>query len=262
MKTRHVFLTLAAVLAVLISAFNNPNKAQRTTFASWSISLDLESALLSMDETRFKKRQTLIYDQLRLYNPKATEKTAYDIAVAIEEFNLDATDIMMRYSLYQLLYESGGKHFKNGKIHTSSAGALGIGQIKPTTAFHYLKQVMSDEDMTRLIELGATKIVFKEKDKVSRRVDKDGKVIWVTPESTKKKVAKWLENETNSILLWGYIMQTNTEKYGFTNALVIYNTGKNKWLRLKESGIDMNNHSYLRGIRKVEKFIERQEKAS
>ena len=256
MKTRHLFLILVTLLSISILAFNDPEKAIKARPAYISnLDFGLEEALLSMESARFDKRKTEIHKDLLVYNKDAKESTAENVLRAIEAFHLDETEQMFDYSLYQILYESRGIHIENGKLLASSANALGIGQIKSTTAFHYLKQVMSESDRLALDSLGGNYIEFGPKDKVSKIIRADSTVAWITPTKTKKKVKKWLESEANSTLLWGYIMRHNTDKYGHINALVMYNTGKGTWNRLRKAEFDMNSHSYLRGIRKVGKVL-------
>jgi hypothetical protein len=253
MKTRHLFLALVTILSISILAFNNPDKA--LSINKSSLSNNLEGAILSMESARFDKRKADIYKSLLVYNQEAKESTAENILNAIEAFDLDATEQMYNYSLYQILYESRGIHLEDGKLLASSANALGIGQIKSVTGFHYLKQVMDATDLAMLDSLGATHISFDSSDKVRKAINDDGKTLWITPSKTKKKVKKWMKNEKNATLLWGFIMNHNTRKSGHINALVMYNTGRGTWLKLKKAGFNMNSHSYLRGIRKVEKVL-------
>jgi len=255
MRIKHLFIILTALLSFTIFAFNNPREVDADFFKHSSSVSVLGALVLSMEEARFDKRKDSIYSNLLVYNKDAVKTTAINILNAIEAFHLDETKQMYEYSLFQLLYESRGIHMNGGSLLKSSAGALGICQIKSTTAFHYLKLVMGEDDMDFLSSLGAAPISFTVNDKVSKVVNGDGKAIWITPVKTKKKVAKWMENEKNSTLLWGFIMRRNTDKYGHINALVIYNTGKGTWGKLRKSGFNMNSHSYLRGIRKVEKVL-------
>lgn len=256
MNTKYLFIILISLLSLTIFAFNNPDKAFRANSVKNSMSTsNLEGKILSMEKTRFDKRKADIYSSLLVYNKNASKSTAENILRAIEAFNLDATEKIYNYSLYQILYESRGMHMVDGSLLKSPAGALGIGQIKPITGFHYLKQVMNARDFALLDSLGADPIVFSDKDRVSKVINDEGKTLWITPKKTKRKVAKWMENEKNSTILWGFIMKRNIDKYGHINALVMYNTGRGTWSKLKKSGFDMNSHSYLRGIRKVEKTI-------
>ena len=256
MKTRHLFLIAVTLLSITIFAFNDSEEAVKATMAQNSSELSgLEEAILSMESARFNKRKAEIHKDLLVYNKDAKQSTAENILLAIEAFDLDETEKMFDYSICQLLYESRGIHMEGGELLASSANALGIGQIKSTTAFHYLKKVMSESDRLVLDSLGGDYIKFGPKDKVSKVIRADNTVAWVTPNKTKKKVKKWMENEINSTLLWGYIMRHNISKYGHTNALVMYSTGKGTWIRLKDAEFDMNSHSYMRGIRKVEKVL-------
>ena len=255
MKLKHLTILFTLGLFVLVAAFNKPEQAALAQNASVT-SIDLTEILTSMEDARRNKRLESIKTAIIQYNPDIKDKTVNTILTAIEAFDLDDAPEMYAYSIYQILYESRGRHTdKNGKIITSSANALGITQIRPVTAFHYLSMEMDSTDHALLQSLGADKIKFGDRDKVYKHVNEEGKTLWITPDRTLNKVSKWLENPTNGILLWGYIMRHNTNKYGHYNALVIYNAGKGGWQHYKTNHASMWSHAYLRGIRKVQNHL-------
>lgn len=259
MKTKHAFILLTTLLSVTILAFNEPSKI--SVVSDKKIELDkVSETLINMESKRFQERKSDILSKLKVYNPNAKEKTAENILNAIEAYSLDKSPKVMNYCIYQLLYESSGFHYKNGKLLTSTSNALGIAQIKAETGFYYLKQLMTQEEMDSLIDYGATKIKFSSEDKVSKKITDDGSTIWITPEKTKNKIRTWLKSEKNSTLLWAYIMNRSINKYGLHNALVIYNTGKGTWMRLRKANVDIGNHSYIRGIKRIEKKLKAQKK--
>jgi len=259
MKLKYITILLIAALVALTAGLNQPEKAKPTKNTSIT-SINLTDIIASMGESRRNKRLDKIKRAVLVYNPEVTDETANDLLVAIEEYNLDESLEMFSYSIYQILLESRGRQYDDkGNILTSSANALGITQIKSSTAFHYLSMEMSQKDRDRLVELGADPIKFGPKDKVYRAESDEGKTFWTTPDKTKKKVAKWLENSTNGIMLWGYIMRHNIDKHGFYNALVIYSAGKGGWQHYKSNHSSIYGHSYLKGIRKVQLHLKTKE---
>lgn len=152
-----------------------------------------------------------ILKKIRRYNKVADTALADDIYAILDSFNLNEhSDILVS----QLCLESQGKHKQNGKIRRSTHRALGIGQIIPQTAFHYLRNKASKKDLEVIKSLNVTsfKFIYKVKNpyKPNPMVD--------------RLMVKWLSNKHNNLVIWAFIMKKNIEeKGGLKRALIAYN---------------------------------------
>ena len=228
--------------ALLIFAFSlkTENSGTMNHKPDW----DPISEIESFDEIVKEDIVDYFHSLIATYNPNADKSTTEFILYAMENYGLNKTKKITLWSFYQILLESSGFHKKDGVIIESYAGALGITQITIPTAYDYMVNIMNKQEKEHFVNLGGTLIDTnsEEAKKTSRHISNE----------TRKKVKIWLENEQNAILLWAFIMSKNIEKYGYINALVIYNAGLGGW---KKIGIAPEKHSYIQGIKKVERFL-------
>ena len=145
--------------------------------------------------------------------------------------------------------ESQGRHFDGkGNVLTSKSGAKGIAQIKPSTAFQYLRYEMTPEDRAFLTRLGAEDplwIVDMDLIKV------DG--VMRVKKSDLKKVTAWISEEHNNIAMWGYIVKHLRGIYGdFNRTTIAYNLGR-KGMRVYLAENRPQDHFYVRRIAVMEK---------
>lgn len=181
------------------------------------------------------------YKKFSYYNENIANTTVLQFVKVAKFYGLsDANTFNLCIS--QICYESRARQYRdNGEIMKSSANAIGIAQIVPTTGFHNLKNVLTDEDRKEFIELGATDMSFV--DKYPRY--KNDTNAW-------NETKKWLTNETNNIILWGYIMKNSLGGGRDINStFVAYNGGGgylNSWVK---NGKSPNEHQYVRKISEI-----------
>jgi hypothetical protein len=126
----------------------------------------------------------------------------------------------------------------------STGNAVGITQIVPTTAFHYLRNVVGKDNKDMFFELGATDydFIFNYK-----RYDfvKDGKRI--INQQGREEAKTWITNETNNLILWGFIMKHTLEcnNNRIINTLIAYNIGGGGLTQYIKAGNDTNKHEYV-----------------
>jgi hypothetical protein len=205
-----------------------------------SLSDNLERANNSLDSTltelaRIKyKKFDYVSNKFKVFNPDIENSTIRQFMAVMKHYNLDTTNKIYETCISQICLESTARQRdENGNVIISSGGAVGITQITPTTAHHYLVNVLSDEDKKELIKLGGTDYTFLG----------DSKQLG----NNRKKLIKWLSNINNNIILWGYIMRhtLKTQNYNLHNALVVYKDGPAGLSRFVEKGNDTSKHSYV-----------------
>lgn len=230
MKTKKIFFILLIIL-LISSAF------------SWYFNPDKNLLeLIRIRHEKIEKNIEKIKPMFKIYNPNIEDEVLEDLVIVMSHFDLDTNYNTQKLFISQILKESSGKHMKNGKLLTSSAGALGICQIKPSTAFHYLKYKITPEEKEQLYSIGVENF-----DWISD-YDMENSVI---PKRAIKKVTNWLKEEKNSFAIWAYMSQKNTNEFGIENAFVVYNLGKTGWKNYKKSGGKAHKHPYVKGIKKI-----------
>lgn len=189
------------------------------------------------------------YSRFKVFNPDIDSSTVIKFNTVCEVYRLDTTESLLKWCVGQILLESGAKqyyqtgHPKEGQLVVSHGGAIGFSQIMPNTAYGNLKKYVTDEDAKEMYALGCTSFEFIKTD-----TDKS-KLVNMTK--------KWLENETNNIVLWGFIMRkkmrTTTDIY---RVLVSYNAGTGGMNNYIESGGSLANHHYVLGIKRKLNYAE------
>jgi hypothetical protein len=190
----------------------------------------------------------IVEKRLRTYNPKVTRETALQVERAIVLYDLEP---WRKNLTSQLCLESTASHFDSkGRVKEGRSQDMGIAQITPPTAFHFLRSTMTDEDRRTMEKAGATDLTWIES--IDYRTV-DGKT--VIPSAGKAKAKEWLKNEKNNILLWGYIMGSYREKFNtFERAAVAYNKGQGG-LNIVEREMNASDHIYARHVQRINKKI-------
>lgn len=182
-----------------------------------------------------------VYKRFKVYNPNIDTTTVITFNEVCSYYKLDTTDEMLDLCIGQILLESGAKQYynsgpKDGQLVLSAGGAVGIAQIMPNTAYANLINYVSIEDADSMYTLGATSIDFIKKD--------------VGKSSLVKLSREWLKNETNNLILWGFIMRRKIDSdKNILRVLVSYNAGTGGMLNYVNNGGSLNSHHYIKGIR-------------
>jgi len=177
-----------------------------------------------------------IYESFINYNSSMDSITINNIYKVISTLEIIKSEKVLKHLIAQILLESGGNHTRNGVVVTSYAGALGICQITPITAYDYFNRVLTSSDLELITKLGGTdfkQILFDELTRTSRI----------------ELASEWLECEKNNIILWGFIMKHKL-RLGLLPGLIAYNAGLGGYIQYSDSGGLLSNHEYIRGIQK------------
>ncbi len=183
------------------------------------------------------------YNRFKVFNPDLDSSTVILFNNVCSFYGLDTTEQMLEWCVGQILLESGAKqyyetkHPKSGQLVESYAGAIGFSQIMPLTAHEYITKKISSGDASRMVELGAQPF-----DCILDSTCAKVEVVDMTKE--------WLSNETNNIILWGFIMRSKLDKRpNILKVLVSYNSGTTGMINYVGSGGLLINHKYVRGIK-------------
>jgi hypothetical protein len=179
-----------------------------------------------------------VLESFKKYNKNIKIKTVKKFIEVCDSFNIDKN---IKTLTAQICLESGAKQTLNGKILESSGNALGISQVTPYTAYLFFKNVISKNDKL-LNQLGGSdyKNILNTNDSKLRR----------------KKVQKWLSNETNNLIMYGYLMSRGIFKYGgLKNSLVVYSKGPYFLRKSLKSNVKLDTLHYISSIKKIEKTL-------
>ena len=194
-----------------------------------------------------------IHDRLKVYYSGIDTSTTTKIAEVTNHFGLSEDIETLRWCIGQISLESSARQFytsgkKKGQVVKSKAGALGITQIMPETAYDYLKKFVKTRHIFGLKMLGATDFDFVHYNEFS-----DNHRI--------KLCERWLSNETNNIILWGFIMTHKLEDKTIVHSLIAYNAGNYGLIRYLMAGKNPQKHKYIkeiiRNIKKIEKKVKK-----
>jgi hypothetical protein len=184
-----------------------------------------------------------VYDRFSVFNPELDSSTVTVFNNVCAHYRLDTTAEMLKWCVGQILLESGAKqyyetgHPKEGMLVRSSAGATGISQIMPATAYGNLTKYVTESDAKDMADLGCSPFDF-----VNDSICSKSEGIELTK--------TWLENETNNIILWGFIMRRKLNKRpDIVKVLVAYNAGTGGMINYVNNGGVLNNHKYVMGIK-------------
>jgi len=186
------------------------------------------------------------------FNHEVNDSTVLRFIEISEHFKLDSTNEMFNLFVHEIILESGAQqyyqstHPKEGQLVTSYAGAIGIGQIMPNTAFSFLKRIV---DSTEMYNLECENFNW---------ITKDNGMYSPNNPETREKIIEWLSNENNNIALWGVIMRysLNKNNNNVYHALISYNAGGVGLRSFLNSGRDPNTHSYIKGILQKENIVD------
>jgi hypothetical protein len=193
-----------------------------------------------------------VYNSFKYYNRNIKPSTVAKFIEVSEFYNLDTNKFLFNKCISQICVESGAKqYYEDGTLVVSSGNAVGISQIVPSTCFHYLKNAIPDSMRSKFIELGGTPIDFIDNYKRSEGVSETGRRI-ISSEG-RQKCIKWLENETNNLILWGFIMRRtiNRQDNHIQKALVAYNIGGGGLKQYIADGKSVHHHEYVVMIKGV-----------
>jgi len=191
----------------------------------------------------FDSRFDYVFKRFKVFNPELDTSTVILFNSVCKHYKLDSTEEMFELCVGQILLESGAKqyyqknHPKSGKLVVSSAGAIGISQIMPATAYGNLKKYVSDSDIEDMLNLGCTPF-----DHILDSTCGKSNGISLSRE--------WLKNENNNIILWGFIMRKKLNKRpNMFKVLISYNTGTTGMIKYVDNGGLLKSHKYIKGIK-------------
>jgi len=188
------------------------------------------------------KKFNYTFNAFKRFNNDIDSCTVVTFLEVVNHFRLDSTEQMFKWSVGQVILESGAKqyyqtgHPKAGQLVKSPNGAIGFCQIIPTTALGYFRKRIDSSMVETMHLLGASDFSFAYDESIGQT-------------NKLSQTTKWLTDETNNIILWAVIMRIKIDKDGgHLRALVGYNSGTNSMLAYVNNGGNLHNHSYIRGI--------------
>lgn len=180
-----------------------------------------------------------VYNRFEIYNSEIDTETVVLFLNSIDNFNL-RDELVFDLLVGQIMLESQAKQFytkeheKSGEVVRGASGEVGIAQIMPTTAIHYLERIVKDPE--ELYSLGATDYSFVFNNELSKDVKYNLAVDWLT-------------NVNNNLALWGFIMRDNLRENGVLEGFVAYNTGKGGLKRFLSKFKHPSKHRYIKAIK-------------
>jgi hypothetical protein len=180
-----------------------------------------------------------VFNRFEIYNPEIDTETVILFLNTIDHFKL-RDDKVFDLLVGQIMLESQAKQFyikghdKSGEVIRGTSGEVGIAQIMPTTAIHYLEKVIKDDP--EFIKLGITDYSFVFNNKISNN-------------KKYEFVVKWLTNINNNLALWGFIMRDNLRENGVLESFVAYNAGKGGLKRFLSKFKQPSRHRYIKAIK-------------
>jgi hypothetical protein len=183
-----------------------------------------------------------VYGRFSIFNPELDSSTVITFNEVCGHYGLDSTEEMLEWCTGQILLESGAKqyygakHPKAGRLVESYAGAIGISQIMPATAFGNMDKYVTKKEADDMYAMGCTSFAHV----VDATCIKSENI---------DMAREWLTNETNNIILWGYIMRRKLDKRpNILKVLVSYNAGTGGMINFVNNGGQLSNHEYVKGI--------------
>ena len=192
---------------------------------------------IEVHSAKYNANFDYVYPKFKAFNENIDTFTVHHFVKVMMHYELDETEYKREMYTGQILLESGAKQYRpNGDLVRSSAGATGICQIMPNTCRGYFDK-MSTQDSLDFIELGANDFSFAYDNSLNRS-------------QKNVKCSKWLADETNNIIMWGFITRHNLNKKGdIHKQLVAYNAGTGGMQSYVTNGGKCVDHTYVKGIK-------------
>jgi len=234
MKNSYGIMTIVLVLASV--AFT------KSLYVSTHPSGDITNNGDTIGNIELSPNFDYVYKRFKTFNSDLDSSTVITFNKVCKHYHLDTTDKLLELCVGQILLESGAKHYypkghkKEGMLVVSYCGAIGISQIMPNTAYGILKKYATKEVREEMYGLGCTSFEF---------IDNN------TNKSTLIKMSTdWIKNETNNIVMWGFIMKLTLDKRpDMLKALVSYNVGLGGMINYVDSGGSLSKHHYILSIK-------------
>lgn len=240
---------IIVILLGLFSLTNNFNAINKVNTITKSIDcvklfvinkeLNKHELIIDSLYLRVNENFDYIFPKFNRFNKNIDTSTVEFFSRVMHFYDLDSTNRFRELYTGQILLESGAKQYKsNGKLVISSAGAIGICQILPTTCLGYLTKRLDSIGYKEIKLLGGTDFSFVFNNKLS----KSEKI---------NKSKDWLSKINNNIIMWGIISKYNLNKRNnnIIKQLVSYNMGTTGTNNYINNGGDVNKHKYINGIK-------------
>jgi len=190
-----------------------------------------------------------VYPRFKVFNREIDSLSVEKFVEVMNYYELDTTQEMIELYVGQILLESGAKqyypsgHPRSGKLVESYAGAIGFCQIMPNTCYGYMTKHMSSDNVQEVANLGGTDFEFAFDENI--------------PRYEKVRMCRdWLTNETNNMIMWGFITKNNIDRKGdIIKQLVSYNAGTGGMQKYINNGGVLERHDYIRGIHKKLNYV-------
>jgi len=215
------------------------------------ISSDIDRGIDSDKAVDYGQKRVVVETAFRHFNPNVSDGLVTKFLEVTRAYHLD-DEPLFRKCISQICLESSANHSS-----LSPTGAVGIGQIVPTTAFDVLRHV-SDEEASKMRSLGAKSIRWALNGEYSSHVV-DGKVRYYISREIRKKAIAWLQDPTNNLILWAYMMKDYTSTMKHDRAFLAYRIGEGGAIRYASNP---SSHPYLAGMRRITSLIKKKERGA
>jgi len=237
-----IFLIIISFFSIQESLRKNQIIQKQNTYADslQNIIDTLEYSMKSIYNIEKHKINSL-YQIAKKYNKNINKKTIAYFLLTVKIFQIN--NIKQEQLLFcQLLYESGFSQFdRNHKLIISKANAIGIAQIKPSTAYYYFRKLSQKKQEFFFKQLKCSDFSFY------KNFTKP------TPSNYQKQLIKqWLSKKNNNLAMWGFIVYSLSQNYNLNDCFIAYNNGKNALIKLKQNkNINYNEFTYIKNIKKI-----------
>ena len=185
-------------------------------------SKDADTLLYATDNFKFAEKA------FKFYTKKVDTSIIRQLIKVSDYYGLN-DKYTFKMCVGQMLVETGGNHYKNGKVIVGSGGHIGISQISPTSGLAVMKNVVDSGDFESIKKLSGDTLISKPK--------------------TRTESVNFLSDLNKNLALWGYIMGRNIKLGSIEAALVRYNAGPGGYKNYVNSGGVVSNHLYIRKIK-------------
>lgn len=184
-----------------------------------SLNIETPSSIKELEQ------RTIVLEYFGHYNKKLEASTVDNFMKVSKLYGFVEDDEVFLDCIHQICLESQAKQSAG-----NPSGAMGIGQITPTTAFDVLHKMGAGE-WNKMRAIGATSREWAVKGKYSHTTDSISRP-YINKE-LRSKAIRWLSDENNNLILWGHMMSKNLASMNKDKAFLCYHMGRGGVERFK-----------------------------
>lgn len=237
--------TFGLALPMLLSNDNDNKEEKENTSSINEIQPRTCTLPPNRDSIEREKKKDRVRSTFKMFYPQVGDETINIFTKVCEDYEFDTNETVFNTCIAQICVESGSRHLNpDGTPLKSSGNAMGIGQIVPTTAFHFLKYEIPYNCPEKFRE-NTTDFSFVNKYKYTGFIDDEGNRGRYIAGEGREQIKNWLSNKRNNLYLWGYIMNKYLTRYNIPSSLLAYNQGIQF---LRDYNGYPSNHTYIQKV--------------